>query len=61
MKPIAEALEVSRSHLIKSLKQNEETKPESKRAKSHVISDEKLGLRLTEITNGRPSYGYRMM
>ncbi len=59
MKPIAEALEVSRSHLILSLKQTEETKPNFKRIKSHFISDEKLALKLTEITNGRPSYGYR--
>ena len=59
MKPIAEALEVSRSHLILSLKQTEETKPNFKRVKSHFIFDENLALKLIEITNCRPSYGYR--
>lgn len=59
MKPIAEALEVSRSHLICSLQLNSEDKSFKSRVKNNLMTDQELVLKLKNITNGRPSYGYR--
>ncbi|MFM6398862.1 MAG: DDE-type integrase/transposase/recombinase, partial [Planktothrix sp.] len=59
MKPIAEALEVSRPNLVQSLQTKEKHIPFKTRKKSHQLTEDELVLRLKTITNGRPSYGYR--
>lgn len=59
MKPIAEALEVSRPNLVQSLQTKEQHIPFKTRKKSHQLTEDELVLRLKTITNGRPSYGYR--
>jgi hypothetical protein len=60
MKQIAEALEISRSHLIKSLKEKEESAQiflERRTPKTRLISDKKLTSALQDITRNRPTYG----
>jgi putative transposase len=62
MKQIAEALEISRSHLIKILKEKEESAQiflERRTPKTRLISDKKLTSALQDITRNRPTYGYR--
>lgn len=54
MKPIAEALEISRSHLTKSV--NKKCMPQEKPLS---LSDQQLLEDLKVIVNERPSYGYR--
>jgi transposase InsO family protein len=59
MKPIAEALGVSRSHLISSFQQENNNSSRKVREQNNIISDEEIILKLRIITNGRPTYGYR--
>lgn len=59
MKPIAETLDVSRSHLTMSLNQASNTSIEKDLSKTNLLADEKLALDLKEIIKDRPSYGYR--
>jgi putative transposase len=59
MKPIAEALEISRSHLTTSLSDNAITSKKNPVKRSLLISDRKLTKELKSIIEDRPSYGYR--
>jgi putative transposase len=62
MKLISEVLEISRSHLVQSLKLSTalDSSP-TKRSipKERLISDKKLTSMLQDITKNRPTYGYR--
>jgi len=57
MKPIADALEISRSHLMTSLTKTMVSTQKRKPANS--LSDQKLVYELKSIVGERPSYGYR--
>ena len=59
MKPIAEALGVSGSHLISTFQQENNNSSRKLREQNNIISDEEIILKLRKITNGRPTYGYR--
>ncbi|KAB8040840.1 DDE-type integrase/transposase/recombinase [Silvanigrella paludirubra] len=59
MKPIAEALGVSRSHLLSTFQQENNNSSRKLREQNNIISDEEIILILRIITNGRPTYGYR--
>lgn len=59
MKPIAEALGVSGSHLISTFQQENNNSSRKLREQNNIISDEEIILKLRIITNGRPTYGYR--
>lgn len=59
MKPIAEALGISRSHLTMALNAESNKQAEKDFSKIDAHADKKLAADLREIVKERPSYGYR--